>query len=93
MKKTIEEVAKENCNKKFLPWAGDDRRPAYISGFIDGVKLAQSWIPFDKELPEIGVDILLKSKNGNTSTYIPKNSDGIKWCSERFILWRTVERL
>lgn len=61
--------------------------------FRDGVKFSQSWIPFEKELPKIGVDILLKSKNGNTSTYIPKNSDGIKWCSEKFILWRPVERL
>jgi len=61
--------------------------------FRAGVNFAQSWIDFEKELPKIGVDILLKSKNGNTSTYIPKNSDGIKWCSEKFILWRPVERL
>lgn len=52
MEKTIEEVAKENCNKKFLPWAGDDRRPAYISGFIDGVNYCTNKDKEDKKTPE-----------------------------------------
>lgn len=85
---TIDEAAKE-CAFCAI---GNQAHFTHEQIFKHGVFFANDWIAFEKELPTVGIDILLKSKNGNTTTYIPKNSDGIKWCSEKFILWRPVER-
>jgi len=57
--KTIEETAKyyaeitDPANAEFV-----------MEDFIAGVQFAQRWISIDKELPENGITVLTKDKNG-----------------------------
>lgn len=50
-----------------------------VESFISGVKYAMRWIKVDDELPEIGVKVLVKTKNGSVSVcemYTPKDCHG-----------------
>lgn len=65
---TIKEAAKEyaiNRHGKDESWSPD--RQEFVTGFIQGVKWAERWIPVEEELPPIGknVTILLKGEDEN----------------------------
>ena len=68
--KTIEEVSKEFSEKSV--WA------CPIS-FKAGVKFAQRWISVEDELPEVGVEVIVKTINLKYSIakmYTPKDYNG-----------------
>ena len=55
--KTIEEIAKE--------YSVDSTEQSIL---IDGIKIAQRWIPVKEELPPIDIKVLVKCSTGNWTT-------------------------
>ena len=59
MKNIKEEIRKRNTFRKF------QHHVLYQKGFEDGVAFAHSWISVEKEIPRIGLPVLLKDLDGN----------------------------
>lgn len=58
---TIEKKAVEYADTYFEERLGNT---GAINGFKAGAAFAQEWIPIEKELPEEGITVLVKDKNG-----------------------------
>jgi len=80
--KTIEEAI-------FTSGIFSDNETDFANGFEKGVEFAQRWIPVEEDLPGIGVNVLIKSKEWIDEDYNPNGvrfgfMDDIAWTSVRW---------
>lgn len=69
--KTIEQGAIEHCSNKYFH-IGCISKNSFIAGGI----FVQRWIPVTEDLPDVGIKVLVKTRNNNvviTSMYIPRD--------------------
>lgn len=62
--KTIEEKAIGYVNKTGYRIDGDSSGKHLYDAFLAGAAFAQEWTPVEKELPESGITVLVRDKNG-----------------------------
>lgn len=101
--KTINEAAKENCKNEITDGEKNDALFSSREGmqqlvertFKNGVGFAQEWIGFEKELPKVLMEIIVKDfrERKHKRVVIPQDNTDIKYLAETFTHWRPVERI
>lgn len=85
--KSINEAAKAANAYGYPNYTGANNE-AFDSGFKSGVKFAQQWIPVEVELPEKGVEVLVKAEKlswittNHTIAYLKENTMDNVWIIE-----------
>lgn len=90
--KTIEEAAKHSFD--MLSIAGADIEWIDFKGqFRIGVEFAQQWIGFEKELPPVMLEIIVKDSSGkkHKRVFTPLDNGDVKYLAETFTHWRPIE--
>ena len=103
--KTIEEKAKDFCRKRHCPDCGSrntcDKEkeigfclPSFESyeAFLAGSAFAQEWISVEKELPESGITVLIKDKNGYVGLSCIRHGDWDYRFRNTITHWRPITR-
>lgn len=74
----------------------EDLTPSHIDfAFEAGFEAAQEWIGFEKQLPPVMLEIIVKdaSERKRKRVFKPLDNTDIIWCAETFTHWRPVERV
>ena len=93
--KTIKEAATEHAESCWNNPEWEPDRFSTFETFNSGVVFAQQWIGFEKELPPVMLEVIVKdsSNKKRKRVFQPLDNGDIKYLAETFTHWRPVERV